>query len=190
MSWIPLVHRAITGLYLLSFLSSGRVDNLLFSVSGLLYFSASWYRALLFPYLPTHLVTMHVFKIWLRRTMNGFQLSGWPGCHLGEQGVILNTPGCCLSCKNISIWRIILLRGTDSFLFIITCFHIKFMPWSWVPLEWSFMRLFTFSLFLSKTFVKYNSSRFFYRHTRRFSSPSGAHTWSSAITLSRVEIFE
>ena len=41
---IPLVHRAITGIYLpnfLSFLSSGGVDNLLFSVSGLLSISAS-----------------------------------------------------------------------------------------------------------------------------------------------------
>ena len=41
---------------LLSFLNSGGVDNLPFSVSGLLSFSASWYRALLFPYLLTHLV--------------------------------------------------------------------------------------------------------------------------------------
>ena len=88
LSWIPLVHRAITGIYLpnlLSFLSSGGVDNLLFSVSGLLSFSASWNRALLFPYLLTHLVAMHVFQIWLRRTMNGFLLSGCPGCHLGEK---------------------------------------------------------------------------------------------------------
>ena len=67
------------------FAGYGGVDNLPFSVSGLLSFSASWYRALLFPYLLTHLVTMHVFKIWLRRTLNGFLLSGCPGCHLGEE---------------------------------------------------------------------------------------------------------
>ena len=37
--------------------------------------------------------------------MNGFLLSGCPGCHLGEQEVILNTPSCRLSCKNKSIKR-------------------------------------------------------------------------------------
>ena len=31
--------------------------------------------------------------------MNGFLLSGCPGCHLGEQEVILNTSGCRLSTK-------------------------------------------------------------------------------------------
>ena len=138
--------------------------------------------------LPTYSLSYDACFQDLTETHN----EGCPGCHLGEQEVILNTPGCRLSCKNKSIRRKILPRGTDSFLCIITCFHIKFMPW--IPLEWSFMRLFTFSLFLSKTFVEYKSSRFFYRQTRRFSSPSSfvhfAHTWSSAITLSRVEIFE
>ena len=75
---------------LLSFLSSGGVDNLPFSVSGLLSFSASWYRALLFPYLLTHLVIYDAcFKIWLRRTLNGFLLSGCPGCHLGKENKTL-----------------------------------------------------------------------------------------------------
>jgi len=165
LSWIPLVHRAITGIYLpnlLSFLSSGGVDNLLFSVSGLLSFSASWYRALLFPYSLSYDACFQDLTETHNEWLPVVRLS-WLPFRWKEQEVILNTPGCRLSCKNKSIKR------KSCFLWIITCFHIKFMPW--IPLEWSFMPLFTFSLFLPKTFVKYKSSRFFYRQTRSFSSP-------------------
>ena len=106
------MHWAITGIYalpnLLSFLSSGGVDNLLFSVSGLLSFSASWYRALLFPYLLTHLVIYDACFQDLTEThiewLPIVRLS-WLPFRWREQEVILNTLGCRLSCKNKSIKR-------------------------------------------------------------------------------------
>ena len=92
----------------MSFLSSGGVDNLPFAVSGLLSFSASWYRALLFPHLLTHLVIYDTCFQDLTEThiewlpiVRLFCLSfRWR-----EQEVILNTLGCRLSCKNKSIKR-------------------------------------------------------------------------------------
>ena len=55
--------------------------------------------------------------------MNGFLLSGCPGCHLGEkeQDVILNTPGCRLSCKNKALGEDLVSRNrllsVDYYLF-------------------------------------------------------------------------
>ena len=93
---------------LLSFLNSGGVDNLPFSVSGLLSFSASWYRALLFPYLLTHLVIYDACFQDLTEThiewLPIVRLS-WLPFRWREQEVILNTLGCRLSCKNKSIKR-------------------------------------------------------------------------------------
>ena len=156
----------------MSFRNSGGVDNLPFSVSGLLSFSASWYRALLFPYLLTHLVIYDAcFKIWLRRTLNGFLLSGCPGCHLGEENkklywtlwvVVSVVKIKALSENHASRNR---LLSVDYYLF-----HIKFMPW--IPLEWSSCAYLDFLSVLPKTFVKYKSSRFLYRQTRSFLSRS------------------
>ena len=101
-------NHAITYTNLLSFLSSGGVDNLPFSVSGLLFFSASWYRALLFPYLLTHLVIYDACFQDLTEThiewLPIVRLS-WLPFRWREQEVILNTLGCRLSCKNKSIKR-------------------------------------------------------------------------------------
>ena len=92
----------------MSFLSSGGVDNLPFSVSGLLSFSASWYRALLFPYLLTHLVIYDACFQDLTEThiewLPIVRLS-WLPFRWREQEVILNSLGCRLSCKNKSIKR-------------------------------------------------------------------------------------
>ena len=152
---------------------SGGVDNLLFSVSGLLFFSASWYRALLFPYLLTHLVTMHVFKIWLRRTLSGFLLIvrlSWLLFRSRELEVILNTLGCRLSCKNKSIKRKSCFEEQTLFCGLLlvsilnSCREYRLNEVSCAYLH--------FLSVLPRTFVKYKSSRFFYRQTRSFSSPS------------------
>ena len=111
---------------------------------------------------------MHVFKIWLRRTLNGFLLSGCPGCRLGEENKKLYwTLWVAVSVVKIkALSRKIMLRGTDSFLWIISCFHIKFMPW--IPLEWSSCAYLRFLSVLPKTFVKYKSSRFLYHRLVAF----------------------
>ena len=81
----------VTGIWnylpnLLSFLSSGGVDNLRFQCPVFFLFQLHDIgRYYFLTYLLTLLFTMHVFKIWLRRTLNGFLLSGCPRCHLGEE---------------------------------------------------------------------------------------------------------
>ena len=93
----------------MSFLSSGGVDNLPFSVSGLLSFSASWScRALLFPYLLTHLVIYDArFQDLTETHIEWLPIVtlSWLPFRWREQEVIWNTLGCCLSCKNKSIKR-------------------------------------------------------------------------------------
>ena len=157
----------------MSFLSSGGVDNLPFSVSGLLSFSASWYRALLFPYLLTHLVIYDACFQDLTEThiewLPIVRLS-WLPFRWREQEVILNTLGCRLSCKNKSIKRKSCFEEQTPFCGLLlvsilnSCLEYRLNEVSCAYLH--------FLSVLPKTFVKYKSSRFFYRQTRSFLSPS------------------
>ena len=157
----------------MSFLSSGGVDNLPFSVSGFLSFSASWYRALLFPYLLTHLVIYDACFQDLTEThiewLPIVRLS-WLPFRWREQEVILNTLGCRLSCKNKSIKRKSCFEEQTPFCGLLvvsilnSCLEYRLNEVSCAYLH--------FLSVLSKTFVKYKSSRFFYRQTRSFLSPS------------------
>ena len=87
-----------------------------------------------------------------------------------EQEVILNTLGCRLSCKNKSIKRKSCFEEQTPFCGLLlvsilnSCLEYRLNEVSCAYLH--------FLSVLPKTFVKYKSSRFFYRQTRSFLSPS------------------
>ena len=94
----------------------------------------------------------------------------WLPFRLREQEVILNTLGCRLSCKNKSIKRKSCFEEQTLFCGLLlvsilnSCLEYRLNEVSCAYLH--------FLLVLPKTFVKYKSSRFFYRQTRSFLSPS------------------
>ena len=87
-----------------------------------------------------------------------------------EQEVILNSLGCRLSCKNKSIKRKSCFEEQTPFCGLLlvsilnSCLEYRLNEVSCAYLH--------FLSVLPKTFVKYKSSRFFYRQTRSFLSPS------------------
>ena len=85
-TWIQYLESGIT--YLIYCLFLALVELITYRFQCLVYFLFQLHdigRYYFLTYLLTWLFTMHVFKIWLRRTLNGFLLSGCPGCHLGEE---------------------------------------------------------------------------------------------------------
>ena len=85
-TWIQYLESGIT--YLIYCLFLALVELTTYRFQCLVYFLFQLHdigRYYFFTYLLTWLFTMYVFKIWLRRTLNGFLLSGRPGCHLGEE---------------------------------------------------------------------------------------------------------
>ena len=87
-----------------------------------------------------------------------------------EQEVILNTLGCRLSCKNISIKReSCFKKRTPSCGLLLVSILNSCLEYRLNEVSYAYLH---FLSVLPKTFVKYKSSRFFYRQTRSFLSPS------------------
>ena len=95
----------------------------------------------------------------------------WLTFRLREQEVILNTLGCRLSCKNKSVKRKSCFEEQTLFCGLLLIVSILNSCLEYCLNEVSCAYLHFLSV-LPKTFVKCKSSRFFYRQTRSFLSPS------------------
>ena len=115
--------------------------------------------------LPTYSLSYHACFQDLTET----HIKWLPIVRLSSQ-VILNTLGCRLSCKNKSIKRESCFEEQTPFCGLLlvsilnSCLEYRLNKVSCAYLH--------FLSVLPKTFVKYKTSRFFYRQTRSFLSPS------------------